>query len=88
MIFQIDPQTLIGLASLVTTIAAAIVSVVVAVRQTTTNRVVRRVEHQTNSLSEAAQLRAHAQGAAEEKLRQAAQVIDRAATTSTVENHP
>ena len=72
---SIDPATIAGLISLITSLATAIVTVIVAVRQNTTNRVIRRVEIQSNSMSERLENTAYAKGKAEEQVKQAADVV-------------
>jgi hypothetical protein len=81
---SIDPGTITGLISLVTSVATAVVTVIVAVRQTTTNRVIRRVEVQSNSMSERLQETAYGKGKAEEQVKAAAAVITQAASNQAV----
>jgi hypothetical protein len=86
--FSIDPATLIGLSTLVAAIASAIISVITAVKQNTTQQGLARVEVHTNSMSERLQDVAHAKGVAEEQLRTAAAIITQAASNGPAPKPP
>jgi len=77
--FSIDAATIIGITSIITSIVTGVISIIVAVRQTTTNRVIRRVEIQSNSMSERLQNVSYEKGKAEEQVKNAAQVISQVA---------